>query len=97
MKSLQNDNFYEKREKLGRIYEKEEKEEKEKNNMKKCGNVILLTNKSNEIMKKVKQIREGSQILRCYLSPKNSKSQIFNNFYSINLPTPVKVINVFKK
>ena len=98
LKSLQNDNFYEKREKYGRIYEKEEKE-KEKNNIKKSGNEILLTNKSNEFMKKVKpiNIKEGSQILRCYLSPKNNKSQIFNNFYSINLPAPVKVINVFKK
>ena len=35
--------------------------------------------------------------LNCYLSPKNNNSQVFNNFYSINLPVPVKVINVFKK
>ena len=44
-----------------------------------------------------KIIQFGMKILRCYLSPKNNKSQIFNNFYSINLPAPVKVINVFKK
>ena len=89
--SLQNDNFYEKKEMYGKIYEKE------KNNKKNNG--ILLTNKSNEFLKKIKplNIREGNQILNYYLSPKNNKSQIFNNFYSINLPAPVKVINVFKK
>ena len=98
LKSLENDNFYEKREMYGKIYEKEKKEEKAKNR-KKAGGEILLTNKSNEFLKRIKpiNIREGNQILNCYLSPKNNKSQIFNNFYSINLPVPVKVINVFKK
>ena len=98
LKSLENDNFYEKREMYGKIYEKEKKEEKAKNR-KKAGGEILLTNKSNEFLKRIKpiNIREGNQILNCYLSPKNNKSQIFNNFYSINLPAPVKVINVFKK
>ena len=97
LKSLQNDNFYEKRERYGKIYEKEKKEEEI---YKKTGNEIILTNKSNEFVKRIKplNIREGNQFLNCYLSPKNnSNSQIFNNFYSINLPAPVKVINVFKK
>ena len=82
----------------GKIYEKEKKDEKIKTR-KKTGGEILLTNKSNEFLKRIKpiNIREGNQILNCYLSPKNNKSQIFNNFYSINLPAPVKVINVFKK
>ena len=98
IKALQNDNFYEKREKYGKIYEREKKEEKERNKKRK-GNEILLTNKSNEFVKRIRpiNIREGNQILNYYLSPKNNKSQIFNNFYSINLPAPVKVINVFKK
>ena len=98
LKSLQNDNFYEKREMYGKMYEKEKKEVGVKNK-KTIGNEILLTNKSNEFLKRIKpiNIREGNQILNCYLSPKNNKSQIFNNFYSINLPAPVKVINVFKK
>ena len=98
IKALQNDNFYEKREKYGKIYEREKKEEKERNKKRK-GNEILLTNKSNEFVKGLRpiNIREGNQILNYYLSPKNNKSQIFNNFYSINLPAPVKVINVFKK
>ena len=98
LKSLENDNFYEKREMYGKMYEKEKKEVGVKNK-KTIGNEILLTNKSNEFLKRIKpiNIREGNQILNCYLSPKNNKSQIFNNFYSINLPAPVKVINVFKK
>ena len=98
LKALENDNFYEKREMYGKIYEKEKKDEKIKSR-KKTGGEILLTNKSNEFLKRIKpiNIREGNQILNCYLSPKNNKSQIFNNFYSINLPAPVKVINVFKK
>ena len=98
LKALQNDNFYEKREIYGKIYEKEKKEERERNK-KGIGNEIILTNKSNECLKRIKpiNIREGNQILNYYLSPKNNKSQIFNNFYSINLPAPVKVINVFKK
>ena len=97
LKSLQNDNFYEKKEKYGKIYEREKKE-KEKQ-MKKNENEILSTNNSKEILKRIKpiNIRETNQILNCYLSPKNNRSQIFNNFYSINLPAPVKVINVFKK
>ena len=97
LKSLQNDNFIEKRERYGSIYEREKKEEKEN---KKTGNEIILTNKSNEFVKRIKHLdnKEGNQFLSCYLSPKNnSNSQIFNNFYSINLPAPVKVINVFKK
>ena len=97
LKSLQNDNFYEKKEKYGKIYEREKKE-KEKQ-IKKTENEILSTNNSKEILKRIKpiNIREGNQILNCYLSPKNNRSQIFNNFYSINLPAPVKVINVYKK
>ena len=97
LKSLQNDNFIEKRERYGSIYEREKKEEKEN---KKTGNEIILTNKSNEFAKRIKHLdnKEENQFLSCYLSPKNnSNSQIFNNFYSINLPAPVKVINVFKK
>ena len=97
LKSLQNDNFIEKRERYGSIYEREKKEEKEN---KKTGNEIILTNKSNEFVKRIKHLdnKEENQFLSCYLSPKNnSNSQIFNNFYSINLPAPVKVINVFKK
>ena len=97
LKALQNDNFYEKRERYGKIYEREKKEEKERNK-KKMGNEILLTNKSNEFLKNIKPLNtRENQILNCYLSPKNNKSQIFNNFYSFNLPAPVKVINVFKK
>ena len=94
---MQNDNFIEKRERYGSIYEREKKEEKEN---KKTGNEIILTNKSNEFVKRIKHLdnKEGNQFLSCYLSPKNNNnSQIFNNFYSINLPAPVKVINVFKK
>ena len=39
---------------------------------------------------------------KCYLSPKCNNSQVFNNFYSINMggnvnAPPFKVINVFKK
>ena len=97
LKSLQIDNFIEKRERYGSIYEREKKEEKEN---KKTGNEIILTNKSNEFVKRIKHLdnKEENQFLSCYLSPKNnSNSQIFNNFYSINLPAPVKVINVFKK
>ena len=97
LKSLQNDNFIEKMERYGSIYEREKKEEKEN---KKTGNETILTNKSNEFVKRIKHLdnKEGNQFLSCYLSPKNnSNSQIFNNFYSINLPAPVKVINVFKK
>ena len=97
LKSLQNDNFYEKRERYGNIYEREKKEEKDN---KKIGSEIILTNKSNGCVKRIKHLdnKEGNQFLSCYLSPKNnSNSQIFNNFYSINLPAPVKVINVFKK
>jgi len=48
LKSLQNDNFIEKRERYGSIYEREKKEEKEN---KKTGNEIILTNKSNNIRK----------------------------------------------
>ena len=97
LKSLQNDNFYEKKEKYGKIYEREKKEKERQ--IKKTENEILSTNNSKEILKRIKpiNIREGNQILNCYLSPKNNRSQIFNNFYSINLPAPVKVINVYKK
>ena len=67
------------------------------NNKKKDG---LLSNKSNAFLQHVKttNIREeANPILNCYLSPKNNSSQVFNNFYSINVPVPLKVINVFKK
>ena len=40
-------------------------------------------------------------MIKYYLSPKCNNSQVFNNFYSINMPgnvnAPVKVINVIKK
>ena len=40
-------------------------------------------------------------LMKCYLSPKCNNSQVFNNFYSINMGSnvnaPLKVINVYKK
>ena len=63
-------------------------------------NGTLLTNKSNAFLHHIKTINnheENNSLLNCYLSPKHNNSQVFNNFYSINLPAPVKVINVFKK
>ena len=116
--SIQNDNFFEKKEMYGKIFERERNEEKkekekqkEKNNIKKKINInignnnnknknSLLTNKSNAFLQHIKTINardEVNPVLNCYLSPKNNSSQVFNNFYSINLPVPLKVINVFKK
>lgn len=63
-------------------------------------NGSLISNHSNAFLNHIKSINnhEGvNGVLNCYLSPKNNNSQVFNNFYSINLPVPVKVINVFKK
>ena len=63
-------------------------------------NGSLISNNSNAFLNHIKSINahEGvNPVLNCYLSPKNNNSQVFNNFYSINLPVPVKVINVFKK
>ena len=63
-------------------------------------NGSLITNNSNAFLHHIKSLNnhEGvNGVLNCYLSPKNNNSQVFNNFYSINLPVPVKVINVFKK
>ena len=90
----------------------EEKKEKEKNKDKGKKNYninigngnnkngSLISNHSNAFLNHIKSINnhEGvNGVLNCYLSPKNNNSQVFNNFYSINLPVPVKVINVFKK
>ena len=40
-------------------------------------------------------------LMKCYLSPKCNNSQVFNNFYEINMGgnvnVPLKVINVYKK
>ena len=98
LKELKNDNFAAKKEHYGNIYERQKKEEK---NKKINYNENLRNNKSNIFTNQLKSIniKEGinHQILNCYLSPKNIKSQIFNNFYSINSPVPVKVINVYKK
>ena len=69
-------------------------------NSNKNKNGSLLTNKSNAFLERIKSINnreEVNPVLNCYLSPKNNNSQVFNNFYSINLPVPLKVINVFKK
>ena len=63
-------------------------------------NECLITNNTNAFLNHMKSINghDGvNPILNCYLSPKNNNSQIFNNFYSINLPVPVRVINIFKK
>ena len=60
----------------------------------------LIPNNSNAFLNHIKSMngQEGvNPVLNCYLSPKNNNSQIFNNFYSINLPVPVKVINIFKQ
>ena len=86
--------------------EKEKNKGKNKNNIN-IGNTStnnkngsLITNNSNAFLHHIKSLNnhEGvNGVLNCYLSPKNNNSQVFNNFYSINLPVPVKVINVFKK
>ena len=63
-------------------------------------NGTLLTSNSNAFIKHIKSINNNEEVnpvLNCYLSQKNNNSQVFNNFYSINLPAPVKVINFFKK
>ena len=60
----------------------------------------LLSNNSNAFLHHIKTINTNdgnNSVLNCYLSPKHNNSQVFNNFYSINLPLPVKVINVYKK
>ena len=70
------------------------------NNDNKQKNGTLLTSNSNAFIKHIKSINNNEEVnpvLNCYLSPKNNNSQVFNNFYSINLPAPVKVINFFKK
>ena len=70
------------------------------NNDNKHKNGTLLTSNSNAFIKHIKSINNNEEVnpvLNCYLSPKNNNSQVFNNFYSINLPAPVKVINFFKK
>ena len=90
--------------------EKEKEKEKNKDKGKKNYNInigngnnkngSLISNHSNAFLNHIKSINnhEGvNGVLNCYLSPKNNNSQVFNNFYSINLPVPVKVINVFKK
>jgi len=90
--------------------EKKEKEKNKDNKGKKKYNInigngnnkngSLISNNSNAFLNHIKSINnhEGvNGVLNCYLSPKNNNSQVFNNFYSINLPVPVKVINVFKK
>ena len=69
-------------------------------NSNKIKNGRLISNKSNAFLQHIKTINnrdEVNPVLNCYLSPKNNNSQVFNNFYSINLPVPLKVINVFKK
>ena len=69
-------------------------------NSNKIKNGRLIPNKSNAFLQHIKTINnrdEVNPVLNCYLSPKNNNSQVFNNFYSINLPVPLKVINVFKK
>jgi NIMA (never in mitosis gene a)-related kinase len=67
-------------------------------NNKKNGSII--PNNSNAFLNHIKSMnsQEGvNPVLNCYLSPRNNNSQIYNNFYSINLPVPVKVINIFKQ
>ena len=91
--------------------EKDKEKQKEKTGGKKKVNINignnnkikngrLISNKSNAFLQHIKTINnreEVNPVLNCYLSPKNNNSQVFNNFYSINVPVPFKVINVFKK
>ena len=64
----------------------------------------LITMNNNTYLNKVKGININTpkkRMIKCYLSPKCNNSQVFNNFYSINmggsLNSGVKVINVYKK
>ena len=69
-------------------------------NSNKIKNRKFISKKSNAFLEHIKTINnreEVNPVLNCYLSPKNNNSQVFNNFYSINVPVPFKVINVFKK
>ena len=91
--------------------EKLKENEKKKNKGKKKFNInigndnnnkngSLISSNSNAFINHIKSINNNEEVnpvLNCYLSPKNNNSQVFNNFYSINLPAPVKVINFFKK
>ena len=61
---------------------------------------VLTVNNSNTILNNINTPKKI--IGKCYLSPKVNNSQVFNNFYSINMggnvnAPPFKVINVFKK
>ena len=69
-------------------------------NSNKIKNRKCISKKSNAFLEHIKTINNRNEVdpvLNCYLSPKNNNSQVFNNFYSINVPVPFKVINVFKK
>ena len=66
-------------------------------------NVIAVNNSNNYLhnLNNIKINTPRKAMMKCYLSPKCNNSQVFNNFYSINMAgnvnAPVKVINVYKK
>ena len=109
--SLQNDNILDKKDIYGRILHRTKNSSKLKvknSHMRKKIKIdldskksnCLLTNSSNTFLRQVKNLNnsEGNNsLVNCFLSPKTNNSQVFNNFYSINLPIPVRVINVYKK
>ena len=83
-----------------------------KNNSKKKNNIILVCNKKKNTNNKINNSKllnyingitriNNKENMRNNLSPKKEKSQIYNNYYSINtdesIKIPIKIINLYKK